>query len=276
MSGARKLRRFELGRPAAFQSGTRKLEKFAPAQPPSLSIATPVAEMSPAVLAASRPSFAPAEEAVIIAPEPERASDVAPGPTSDAESPRSARNADREPGVEQLRTRLARKFTTLADQVTEGFDEFSIGAGWWGIELTAPEGMSTDGGKQMLQYLRLRPARQGHAVLVGGVVNAVTKTAELRDHAHMEMIYRARFGRALEITAAEWEQFLRKAEVVLHQEQIGTERVAAPRDIRMLAQRGGRAAGVGERRRMAAAVAFGISTAAAALVVWRVVVALWP
>jgi hypothetical protein len=128
----------------------------------------------------------------------------------------------------------------------------------------------------VLQHLRLRPARQGHAVLVGGVVNAVTKTAELRDHAHMDMVYRARFGRSLEITAAEWEQFLRKAEVVLHKEQIRTERVAAPRELRMLAQGVGGAADAGARRRTAAAVAFGISTAAAALVVWRVVVALWP
>jgi hypothetical protein len=274
MSGTRKLERFDLNRPAAFQSGTRRLEKFVPEQP--LSIPTPIAEMSPLVLAASRPSIPSIDEAVIIAAEPEMASDVVPEPDTDDDAPpRSARNADREPGVEKLRTRLARKFTTLADQVTEGFGDFRIGAGWWGVELTAPEGMSTGGGKQMLQHLRLRPARQGHAVLVGGVVNAVTKTAELRDHAHMDMVYRARFGRALEITAAEWEQFLRKAEVVLHQEQIRTERVAAPRELRMLAQ-SGRAADLGARRRMAAAIAFGISTAAAALVVWRVVVALWP
>ena len=92
----------------------------------------------------------------------------------------------------------------------------------------------------------------------------------------MDMIYRARFGRALEITAAEWEQFLRKAEVVLRQERIGTARVAAPRDVRMLAQRGAVTEDVAARRRMAAAIALGVSTAAAAIVIWRVVVALWP
>jgi len=278
MSGTRKLERFDLERPAAFQSGTRRLDKFAPPHESSLSIPTPVAEISPAVLAAARSSFVAVEEAVIIArdPEPKPAPDPEPAPEPEAGSPRSARNADREPGVEKLRTRLARKFTTLADNVTEGFDEFQIGAGWWVVELTAPEGMSTGGGKQMLQYLRLRPTRQGHAVLVGGVVNAVARTAELRDHAHMEMIYRARFGRTLEITGPEWEQFLRKAEVVLRQERIRTERVAAPRDVRMLVQSSSRSADVAARRKLAAAVAFGVSTAAAALVVWRVVVALWP
>jgi hypothetical protein len=271
MSGTRKLTKFELDRPAAFESGTRRLEKLEGPPHAGLVIRTPLAEVSPAVLAAARPSIVP-EAAVIITPYSEPALRAEPEP----EAPRSTRNADREPGVEKLRTRLARKFTTLADQVTESFDEFNIGAGRWAVELTAPEGMSTGGGKQVLQHLRLRPTRQGHAVLVGGVVNAVTRTAELRDHPHMDMIYRARFGRALEITTAEWEQFLRKAEVVLHQEAISTARVAAPRDVRMLVQRGAVNEDVAARRRMAAAIAFGLSTAAATVVIWRVVVALWP
>ncbi len=268
MSGTRKLEKFELPRPAAFESGTRRLEKVEAPPLAGVAIRTPVAEVSPAVLAAARASIIP-EAAVIVA------ADSQPALHADPEAPTSARNADREPGVEKLRTRLARKFTTLADQVTESFDDFRIGAGRWAVELTAPEGMSTGGGKQVLQHLRLRPTREGHAVLVGGVVNPVTRSAELRDHPHMDMIYRARFGRALEITAGEWEQFLRKAEVVLRQEQISTARVAAPRDVRMLAQRGP-VTDVAARRRTAAAIALGISTAAAAIVIWRVVVALWP
>ena len=51
------------------------------------------------------------------------AADPSPSPSSEAEPPRSARYDDREPGVEQLRTRLARKFTTLADHVTDSFGE---------------------------------------------------------------------------------------------------------------------------------------------------------
>ena len=269
MSGTRKLEKFELDRPAAFESGTRKLEVLDAPPRAGEVIRTPLAAVSPAVLAVARHSIIP-EAAVIIAQDPEPALQAEPAAL------RSARNADREPGVEKLRTRLARKFTTLADQVTESFDDFRIGAGRWAVELTAPQGMSTGGGKQVLQHLRLRPTREGHAVLIGGVVNPVSRTAELRDHPHMDMIYRARFGRALEITAAEWEQFLRKAEVVLRQERIGTARVAAPRDVRMLAQRGAVTEDVAARRRMAAAIALGVSTAAAAIVIWRVVVALWP
>ena len=261
MSGTRKLEKFELGRPAAFESGTRRLDKFDLTPSTPLSIPTPVAEISPADLAAARPSLIPVEEAVIVEPQPE------PEP-----EPQPERAAEPPPQAEQLRTRLARRFTTLADEVTEAFGELQIGAGWWVVELTAPGGMSTEGGKQMLQYLRLRPKRQGHAVLIGGVVNSITKTADLRDHAHMDAIYRARFGRALEILPAEWEQFLRRAELVLRQKEIRTARVATPRDLRALDPR----ADLGARRRMAAAIAFGVVTAAAAIVLWRVVVTLWP
>jgi hypothetical protein len=271
MSGTRKMEKFEVDQSTSFKSGTRKMERLVtPDDQPVVSITTPVASPTPADLAAARPSLLPEErdEAAVAKAEAE-AEDADP-------SPPSARSADREPDVEKLRTRLARKFTTLADRVTDGFDEFQIGAGWWVVELTAPEGMSTGGGKQVLQHLRLRPMRQGHAVLVGGVVNAVDKTAELREHAHMDMIYRARFGHALEITAAEWEQFLRKAETVLRHEQIRTSRVAAPRDVAMIAQKTARAAAAAAKKKRVAAIALGMSTLAAAFVVWRVLVALWP
>jgi hypothetical protein len=139
--------------------------------------------------------------------------------------------------------------------------------------------MSTSGGKQALQHLRLRPTRQGYAVLVGGVVNAVAKSAELRDYEHIRMIYRARFGCELEITSGEWEQFLRKAEVVLHNEQIATSRVSAPRDVltvrRNAATAGWRRQAAGWQRK-AAGAALGLVVFLVTLVAWRVALALWP
>lgn len=139
-----------------------------------------------------------------------------------------------------LKTRLARKFTTLADEVNECFCDFFVGAGQWGVELTAPEGMSTAGGKQALQHLRMRPKQPGHPVLVAGVVNVVEKTAELRDHVHIDMIHRVRFGAPLEITDAEWEQLLRRAEVVLKVAGIRAVRVGPGLDLlaRSRARRG--------------------------------------
>src|SRR5689334_14934398 len=136
-----------------------------------------------------------------------------------------------------LRTRLAKKFVSLADDVNEEFTDFSIGAGAWGVELTAPQGMSTGGGKQALQHLRMRPRRPGYSVLVGGVVNQVEKNAELRDYAHMCMMHEVRFRKRLELTENEWEQFLRKAEVVLGNADVQCERVGPPKDL--VAQRQG-------------------------------------
>ena len=250
MAGTRKIGKFELGRQTAFQSGTRRMEKLdVPAA--AAVIVTPVAEMTPANLAAARRSIAP----------------------ESADAPATEEPSVVVQTVEQMRTRLARRFTTLADEVTEDFVEFRIGAGAWAVELTAPEGMSTAGGKQALQYLRLRPRRQGHAVLVGGVVNAVTKTAELRDYVHIARLYRARFDRELEITSGEWEQFLRKAEVVLKGEGISTSRVSAPHDARLLSHDGQEAMGW---QRTAAAIALAVVVFLVTLLGWRVALVLWP
>src|SRR4051794_31262203 len=119
---------------------------------------------------------------------------------------------ERQPDVEALRTRLARKFTTLADEVTECFEGFRIGGGDYVVELMAPEGVSTGGGKQALQHLRLRPRRQGYAIIIAGNVNPIEKFAELRTYEHAFLVQQLRFAKPLEITPPEWEQLLKKAE----------------------------------------------------------------
>lgn len=162
-----------------------------------------------------------------------------------------------------LRTRLAKKFVSLADDVNEEFKDFSIGAGAWGVELTAPQGMSTGGGKQALQHLRMRAKRPGYSVLVGGTVNQVEKTAELRDYAHMCMMHEVRFRKRLEITQAEWEQFLRKCEVVLRAAEVQCERVGPTKDL--IAQRGSMT-----RVSKVAGAVFVLVLIAAAIVLFRI------
>lgn len=162
-----------------------------------------------------------------------------------------------------LRTRLAKKFVSLADDVNEEFTEFTIGAGAWGCELTAPQGMSTGGGKQALQHLRMRPRRPGYSVLVGGTVNQVEKLAELRDYEHMCMMHEVRFRKRLEITKAEWEQFLRKCEVVLRAAEVTCERVGPTKDL------------LSQRRRLTrvskiAAAAFVVVLVLVAIVLFRI------
>ncbi len=187
-----------------------------------------------------------------------------PAPPEQAvEEPSSSRSGAKDPDA--LRTRLARKFVTLADSVTESFQDFAIGAGAWGVELTAPHGMSTGGGKQALQHFRLRPRRSGYAVLVGGTVNQVEHRAELRDYEHITILHEVRFRHALEITRQEWEQFLRKAEVVLNNAGIQSLRTPPPREL--LEQRRNM-----KRVSKGAVAALVVVLLLALVVVWRVLV----
>jgi len=137
---------------------------------------------------------------------------------------------EREPVVEALRTKHARKFTTLADEVTECFDGQFFGEGDYAVELMAPEGVSTAGGKQALQHLRLR-SRKGAGDVVAGSVNAFEKWAELRTFEHAQAVHQRRFQSPLPIDAAAWEAFLLKAEDVLQLAGIPSKRVAPPADL---------------------------------------------
>lgn len=183
----------------------------------------------------------------------------------EAEGSSSSRKGEQDPDA--LRTRLARKFVSLADSVTESFRDFAIGAGAWAVELTAPQGMSTGGGKQALQHLRLRPRREGYSVLVGGAVNQVERRAELRDYEHITIMHEVRFRSALEISRQEWEQFLRKAEVVLNGAGIQSLRTPPPREL--LEQRRNM-----ERVSKSAVAALVIVLLLALVVLWRVAVVL--
>jgi hypothetical protein len=170
--------------------------------------------------------------------------------------------------VEALRTGLTRKFVSLADSVTEAFTDFTIGSGQYAVELTAPQGMSTGGGKQALQHLRLLPRRQGFSVIVAGTVNQVERRAELRDHDHISVMSQVRFQRAIDISPQDWEQLLRRTEVVLNASGIQSMRTPPPRDLLQKRQEGT------PRISRGAAVAFVIVLLLAAIVVWRVIVTL--
>lgn len=71
-------------------------------------------------------------------------------------------------------------------------------------ELSAPEGESTEGGKQALQHIKL-VAQQGGATIVIGHVNTVDKKAEINTYNRTQGILSARFGNAGLIDAKEYE-----------------------------------------------------------------------
>jgi hypothetical protein len=133
--------------------------------------------------------------------------------------------------LEALRTQMANQAASLAEGVTQGFAGFRMGAAGYIVELTAPEGPSTSGGAHARQHLRLVPTRRGYAVVVAGAVDTVARTAELRSHEHVSLVYEMRFGRALEITPEEYEDFLSKALVVLNLARIRGLRAPTPPEV---------------------------------------------
>lgn len=171
------------------------------------------------------------------------------------------------PDPNALRTRLAQKFVSLADDVTEGFEGFTIGGGAYRIELTAPSGQSTGGGKQALQHLCLQPQRTGHPTIVAGTINAVGKEAQLRTFEYVEAIHLVRFRRRIDLTPRQWADLLERADEILRAADIATQRVGPPA---ALLQE------LAEKRKInrVALVVFVVATALALVVLWKVIDAL--
>ena len=67
--------------------------------------------------------------------------------------------------LEALRTRVANQAASLAETVSQGFDEFHMGAADYVVDLSVPEGPSTGGGAQARQNIRLVPRRKGYAIV---------------------------------------------------------------------------------------------------------------
>jgi hypothetical protein len=133
--------------------------------------------------------------------------------------------------LEELRTRVANQAASLAEAVTDGFDDFHMGAGDYRVELSVPEGPSTGGGTQALQHLRLVPRRKGYAIVMVGTVNPVTSTGEIRTYEHVALQHELRFDKPLEITPEEYDDFLKKCDVVLNLARIKATRVPAPPEL---------------------------------------------
>ncbi len=135
------------------------------------------------------------------------------------------------PYIEALRTRVANQAHEVAKTINEGFEEFQMGAGGWQVELNAPEGPSTGGGAQALQHLRLVPRRPGYPALVVGSVNGVLSTAELRTYEHVALQHELRFKKPLEITPAEYADFMAKADVILNLACLKARHVPPPAEL---------------------------------------------
>jgi translation initiation factor IF-2 len=89
-------------------------------------------------------------------------------------------------------TLVAAQAVSLAEMFAAWFAAGLDGPVHFGVELSAPDGPSTAGGKQALQHIKLVPAGGGAAVVIGSA-DTVARTAEIRTFEHVAALYAQRF-----------------------------------------------------------------------------------
>jgi len=78
------------------------------------------------------------------------------------------------------------------------------------VELSAPDGMSTAGGKQATQHVKLIP-EGGGTTIVAGSANGAEKWAELRTFEHLKILHAQRFkGAEIPLNRVQYNELLEK------------------------------------------------------------------
>ena len=99
------------------------------------------------------------------------------------------------------------------------------------VELSAPDGMSTAGGKQATQHIKLIP-EGGGTTIVAGSANQAEKWAELRTFEHLKLLHAQRFkGAEIPLNRVQYNELLEKLKGFFAQHGGTTVRMAElPRD----------------------------------------------
>jgi hypothetical protein len=124
--------------------------------------------------------------------------------------------------AEEKHTEFALKAMSLAElfMVTFGAERLVVDAksrvkgglqrqATYRMEISAPEGPSTGGGKQAVQHIKMIP-EQGPTIVIGSV-NQVEMTAELRTFEYLAYVHARRFkGAAVPLEQGPYNQLLKK------------------------------------------------------------------
>ena len=99
------------------------------------------------------------------------------------------------------------------------------------VELSAPDGMSTAGGKQATQHVKLVP-EGGGTTIVAGSANQAEKWAELRTFEHLKLLHAQRWkGAEIPLNRVQYNELVEKLKAFFAQQGGCSVRMAAlPRD----------------------------------------------
>ncbi len=89
-------------------------------------------------------------------------------------------------------TQVAAQAVSLAELFEAQFEKGIEGRCHYRVELSAPDGPSTAGGKQALQHIKLIPEDGGPSIVVGSC-HTVKQTAEIRMYGSLEKLHEQRF-----------------------------------------------------------------------------------
>jgi hypothetical protein len=136
------------------------------------------------------------------------------------------------------------------------------------VELSAPDGMSTAGGKQATQHVKLVP-EGGGTTIVAGSANQVEKSAALRTFEHLKLLHAQRFkGAEIPLNRVQYNELLEKLKAFFAQHGGCTVRMAElPRDAAAVVEAPSHAAG-GASGTLVLIIILVAALAAAAGVTW--------
>lgn len=89
-------------------------------------------------------------------------------------------------------TQVAARAVSLAELFDARFEQGLDGPMRFRVELSAPDGPSTAGGKQALQHIKLVPVDGSPAIVIGSASTA-QQSAEIRTFDHLAALYAQRF-----------------------------------------------------------------------------------
>ncbi|MDB4969371.1 MAG: hypothetical protein JWN44_5060 [Myxococcales bacterium] len=98
------------------------------------------------------------------------------------------------------------------------------------VELSAPEGMSTGGGKQATQHVKLVP-EGGGSTIVAGSANQVENRAELRTFEHLKLLHAQRFkGADIPLNRVQYNELIAKLKAFFTDKNCQVTMAPMPRD----------------------------------------------
>jgi translation initiation factor IF-2 len=113
-------------------------------------------------------------------------------------------------------TMTAREGLDAAELVNAAFARKTIGAVTpRRVEVIAPDGPSTAGGKRARQTIRLVPARGEGAPVMCGFLDVGRRLVELRSHTMVAQQYQERFGKRFDVTPQEYAGLCKDLEATL-------------------------------------------------------------